>query len=386
MAMSTKVHLSPQSIAQFTSNLFDPVLHAKRIASIADATTGLLQSTSLAIHAIGAGLAVAKGLAPKHATKQVDRLLSNPSFDPHQLASVWIPFVLAQRTQIFVVLDWTDFEHDDHTTLSLSLLTSHGRSTPLLWRTVRKSSLKHLRNQVEDLMLIRLRKLVPHWVRITLVADRGFGDQQLYAHLACLGLDFIIRFRQDILVTDAKGRKLPARSWVPANHRARLLPGAAVTQDQYPVGAVVLVHDKDMAQSWCLATSRTDLTARQIIDYYAKRFCCEETFRDTKNEHLGFGLSQTHIGNASRRDRLLMLCALAMALLTLLGAAGESLGEDRLLKVNTVKTRTHSLLRQGIYYFQALDNWALERKARLLARFSLFLSEHTWSRQLFGVI
>jgi hypothetical protein len=293
---------------------------------------------------------------------------------------------VAQRTQIFVVLDWTDFEHDDHTTLSLSLLTSHGRSTPLLWRTVRKSSLKHLRNQVEDLMLIRLRKLVPASVRITVVADRGFGDQELYAHLGRLGIDFIIRFRQDIRVTDAKGVQRPARDWIPANHRARSLLGAAVTADRYPVGAVVVIHDKNMAESWCLATSRTDLTARQIIDYYAKRFSCEETFRDTKNEHLGFGLSQTHIGNAQRRDRLLMLCALAMALLTVLGAAGESLGEDRLLKVNTVKTRTHSLLRQGIYYFQAMENWALERTARLLARFSLLLSEHAWSRQLFGVI
>jgi hypothetical protein len=223
-------------------------------------------------------------------------------------------------------------------------------------------------------------------VRITLVADRGFGDQQLYAHLTRLGIDFIIRFRQDILVTDAKGLQQPARDWVAPNHRARSLPGAAVTADQYPVGSVVLIRDKAMTDSWCLATSRTDLTARQIIDYYGKRFCCEETFRDTKNGHLGFGLSQTHIGNAQRRDRLLMLCALAMALLTLLGAAGESLGEDRWLKVNTVKTRTHSLLRQGIYYFQAMENWALERTGRLLARFSLLLSEHAWSHELFGVI
>ena len=38
--------------------------------------------------------------------------------------------------------------------------------------------------------------------------------------------------------------------------------------------------------------------------------------------------------------------SLSIALLTLLGAAGESLGYDRWLKANTVKTRTHSLFRQ----------------------------------------
>ena len=38
-----------------------------------------------------------------------------------------------------------------------------------------------------------------------------------------------------------------------------------------------------------------------------------------------------------------------ITLLTLLGAAGESLGMDRMLKANTVNKRTHSLLCRGCY-------------------------------------
>ncbi len=53
------------------------------------------------------------------------------------------------------------------------------------------------------------------------------------------------------------------------------------------------------------------------------------------------------INEPERRDRLLLISAFAMALLTTLGAAGESLGMDRQLKSNTSKTRTHSLFRQG---------------------------------------
>ena len=159
-----------------------------------------------------------------------------------------------------------------------------------------------------------------------------------------------------------------------------------MTAEQYPVGAIVLIRDRDMQDSWCLATSRTDLSARQVIALYGKRFCCEETFRDAKNAHLGLGLSQTHIQDAMRRDRLLMLCTLAMVLLTLLGAAGEDVGEDRKLKVNTVKTRTHSLFRQGCYYFQALENWPAERATRLLIRFSELLSTHSWCRLAFGIV
>ena len=39
---------------------------------------GVLRSASLAVCMIGQGLAAAHGLSPKHAIKQVDRLLSNP--------------------------------------------------------------------------------------------------------------------------------------------------------------------------------------------------------------------------------------------------------------------------------------------------------------------
>ncbi len=63
-------------------------------------------------------------------------------------------------------------------------------------------------------------------------------------------------------------------------------------------------------------------------------------------------------------------------LLTILGAAGEDLGHDRLLKANTVKKRTHSLFRQGVLYFGKLPNMRAERKIPLLNRFAELLSMH----------
>ena len=54
-------------IADFIDNLYDGDLHAKRVLSLANATLGVLVSASLAVHAIGQGLA--------QALSQVDRLL-----------------------------------------------------------------------------------------------------------------------------------------------------------------------------------------------------------------------------------------------------------------------------------------------------------------------
>ena len=73
----------------------------------------------------------------------------------------------------------------------------------------------------------------------------------------------------------------------------------------------------------------------------------EEGFRDLKDRRYGYGLSSARIGDCQRRDRFLMLFALAYVVLTLFGAASESLKLDRTIRANTEKKRTHSLFHQG---------------------------------------
>jgi hypothetical protein len=58
--------------------------------------------------------------------------------------------VIGERKEIVAALDWTDYDADDQSTLALFMITSHGRATPLLWRTVVKSELKGWRNEHED--------------------------------------------------------------------------------------------------------------------------------------------------------------------------------------------------------------------------------------------
>ncbi len=81
------------------------------------------------------------------------------------------------------------------------------------------------------------------------------------------------------------------------------------------------------------------------------------------------GLSDTRITTPERRDRILLVGAIAAALLTLLGAAGEAVGEDRRMKANTSKERTHSLLNQGLFYFDCLPGMREERAKPLMAKF-----------------
>ena len=139
---------------EFLDTLFGEDLHAKRVQSLANATLGVMTSASLAVCTIGHGLALARGGLTKHAIKQVDRLLSNTGIDVKELFMNWVPYMVGSRKEIEVAMDWTDFDADKQTTIMLSLLTSHGRATPLVWLTVDKDTLKDNRNHYEYQVLV----------------------------------------------------------------------------------------------------------------------------------------------------------------------------------------------------------------------------------------
>jgi hypothetical protein len=360
----------------FLNRVFDESLHAKRIESLANGALGVMTSASLAVSIIGHSLAQARGLIDKHAIKQVDRLLSNRGIVVWDMFAPWVREVVGPRREIVVAMDWTDFDADDQTTLALNLVTRHGRATPLLWLTVSKDELKDRRNDYEDLCLSRLAEILPEGVAVTILADRGFGDTKLFAFLVELGFAYVIRFRGNIHVTAADGETRDAADWVGKGGRARKLRDAEVTAGRHKVGAVVCVHAKNMKEPWCLAASDGEASVRKIMDYYAKRWTIEPNFRDTKDLRFGMGMSALRIADPRRRDRLFLLNAFAIVLLTLLGVAGESLGLDRLLKVNTSKRRTHSLFRQGCLLYDLIPNMPEARLRPLVDKFIEMINQN----------
>src|SRR5271170_3631058 len=271
--------------------VFGDVLHEKRILSLALGTLGVLYTRRVSVAEIGRSLAGATGKSPKHGIKQVDRLL-------------------------------------------------------------RKKGLKNHRNEYEDDLLRFAASVMPKGVKVTILGDRAFGDTKLYEFLhETLGWDFVIRFRGCVMVGTEETCPRPASEWVFENGRTRKIEDALVTHSGFPVSGVVCVKKKDMKEAWFLATSRSDLTADEVVELYSRRFTIEESFRDDKDDRFGIGLKEATIGTPARRDRILLLLALARILLTSLGAAGEQLGLDAKLRANTEKTkRTHALITQGRLY------------------------------------
>src|SRR5687768_12107159 len=131
-----------QDVRGFLESVLDEDIHTKRVDSLANATLGVMTGASLGVAIIGKSLAQARGLLPKHAIKQVDRLLSNRKLEAWDLFATWVPELIGSRTDLIVAMDC--FDADGH--LALKLVTRHGRATPLVWLSVLKDELTDARN------------------------------------------------------------------------------------------------------------------------------------------------------------------------------------------------------------------------------------------------
>jgi hypothetical protein len=162
------------------------------------------------------------------------------------------------------------------------------------------------------------------------------------------------------------------------------LRDAEVSAARQKVGAVVCVKAGGMKEAWHLVASDASLSAPQIINLYSRRWTIP-SFRDSKDMRFGMGLKALRIDDPKRRDRLLLLNAFAILLLTILGAAGESLGMDRQLRTSTVKRRVHSLFRQGCLLYDLIPNMPEARLRPLIERFEETLRQNATFAGAFGI-
>jgi transposase len=361
-------------IKSIIEDIYGKDLHKKRQQSIALAAMGLLGSESLFLHRMAEGLVSTRGGSKKHATKQIDRLLSNKGISVWDLSDSWIKHIVGEQKSIVVALDWTVFYDDKQFMLCLNMVTSKGISTPLLWKSVHKNQLKYNRARYEDQMLSRLKEVLPPDTQVILLADRGFSDHKFLKFLEEeLNFNYVIRVKSNttIIHNDEKSK---ACEKLREDGKITALKSVGITLNNYPIKQFVAIKERGMKGAWFLATN-LDLQPREIVNNYAKRWKIEPYFRDLKDGRFGLELQKTHIASTERRDRLMLVLALSYSLILILGQAGENIGFDKKLKVNTVKTRTHSVFRQGLFYYKFYYHFTEEEQNKLIYSFQCLLEK-----------
>jgi hypothetical protein len=293
-------------IGKFTSSVTKGLLPTQQ-ATLSQVVCGIIVCRSLCLAEIARCFKTQTSFP--HNLKRTWRYVSNERIQRQQSKEVVARRIIRQlhhRLQIKpthyleVIIDWTSV----HPFQVLSaLIPVEGRAVPVLQWAIEKNSLKAYQNTYEMLFISSLRRCVPrHW-RVVIVADRGFQRAEFLRFLKQQHLSFVIRVKGDAFIKRGRyegklrdyplavGQCFKLRDVV--YHKTKLLPMKIVLN-------CARIEGKD--SSWLLATD-LGLSARQIVGIYRRRFWCEESFRDQKQE---FRLEGVRVTKAARLENLLL--------------------------------------------------------------------------------
>ncbi|HEY8187485.1 MAG TPA: IS4 family transposase [Pyrinomonadaceae bacterium] len=264
-----------------------------------------------------------------HNLKRVFRFVDNERINEEENKEVVARRMMAQLRRrlhlqsyeyLEVIIDWTSVGR--YQVLS-ALIPVEGRAVPVLQWAVEKWQFKVSQNATEEQFIQSLRRCIPKSWKTVLVADRGFRRTDLLRLIAALGFSYVIRLKADVWIECAEyGGKLGDYR-LSVGQTFKLKDVLLHKTKRYSIKLVCnCARIEGKVSSWLLATN-LPLTARQIVEIYRRRFWCEESFRDQKQE---FELEGVRVKQARRLENLLIALALVLLILAVIGMRGKKLG------------------------------------------------------------
>ena len=294
-----------------------PWAHGHQLKGISTFVAAIIEQQS------GIQAELARGLGNQEASvKRLGRLLHNERLAPHRLADAVLEQALRQLPptgKVRLALDWT-IEGEQHL-LTVSLLMG-GRGVPIYWRaydaTVLKGRMRRYEIAVIRRVVTRVRRAIGGQRRVLLTADRGFADVALVDVLEELRVGFILRVKGTTKV-DWQGRwralhTIPFVSNARQRNLGRIAYCASLPHRLWVTLSRVRNAKGDW-EIWYLISNRAR-RARATAAEYARRFGCEQGFRDAKWE---LGFAQARIQDIHAWSRLFALFALALLVVVSLG-------------------------------------------------------------------
>lgn len=355
------------------------LVHATRLTTVLAAVEAIVCARRLSVTSVGR--AVAGRTFPKHGIKRIDRLLSNPRMwlDRFKYFRGLASVVIGSCPRPVVLIDWTKCVGGQHALAAA--VPVGGRAVPIYIEVHPEARLYH--HLVHRAFLRALQRILPEGCQPILVSDAGFQGP-FFREVLALGWDYIGRVRglakarfEDrrwVTVFELYDRATttptslgPARLYKCSKrlHTTLVLIRARRRQTPHPwqhqwghengIPSSTITACKD---PWLLATS-LDAEPARITSIYSKRMQIEETFRDAKNHRFGWSLRFVRSRDTQRLEVLLLLMVLAMAAVTLLGAAATRDQRHRRYQANTVRHRVFADFTLGVEILKRSDTVGL---------------------------
>ena len=257
------------------------------------------------------------------ASKRLSRLLHNARLGAEELALAHARALVARLPPggpVRLSLDWTT-EGSCH--LLVASVRVGGRALPLYWRAYHDAELKARMSLYEREFVRALFERVLGSVarrRFVLTADRWFADVDLLDVLQELGVSYVIRTKSSYKVRVAEGwRRLGSLRFC-GNQRRRAWGRVWYCEGDPRHVYLAQARARDRKGHWGVwhLLSNRPLSAHAMSREYARRFTCEEGFRDGKRL---LGFAEARVRCLAAWARLFLLVAAALCVLTLIGCA-----------------------------------------------------------------
>jgi hypothetical protein len=257
------------------------------------------------------------------ASKRLSRLLHNARLETEELARSHARALVGKLPltgPVRLALDWTT---EDSQHLLVASVRVGSRALPLYWRSYHDAELKarmslYEREFVRALFVEVLAGVARH--RLILTADRWFADVDLLDLLDEMGVSYVIRTKSNYHVrVDDRWRRLDSLGWR-GNQRRRAWGRVWYCEGDPRRVYLCQARARDAKGRWGIwyLLSNRPLSAVRMSHEYARRFTCEEGFRDSKRL---LGFAEARIKCLAAWTRMFALVAVALLMLTRMGCA-----------------------------------------------------------------
>jgi DDE family transposase len=215
-----------------------------------------------------------------------------------------------------------------------------GRAVPVMWEVIEHGS-SSVPHTAYAALLEAIPPLLPAGVKVVFLADRGFADIELLAHLRRLGWHFRIRLKATFRVLRPGQPACKVEDVALAPGRALFLHNVAITAEQFGPVSLALARHSSNGEYWYLVSDEP--TSVRTFEEYGYRFDIEENFLDDKSN--GFQLESSLVREAQALTRLCFV--LAVATLYLVAQGTQVVAQQKRRWVDPHWLRGNSYVRIG---------------------------------------
>ncbi len=270
--------------------------------------------------------------------KRLQRFFAKYDFSMDSIAKLIVRLLPIRDEKWDLSMDRTNWKLGKLNINPLVLGIVHiGVAFPIIWITFSKRGNSSM---IERIDLIKRFILIFSADKIKcLFGDREFIGGKWFAFLLEKGIHFIMRIKENFLITNARGISVPAKTLFRDLKAGeyKVLKGRRIVNGQmvYVVGALL-----PNGEYLILATDKNPETA---LENYKKRWGIETLFQCLKGR--GFNFEDTHMTFPERIDKLIALLAIAFCWCH---ATGEWCASQKPIKIKKHGRKAVSLFRVGL--------------------------------------